>query len=62
MNKPEVVLVGEDGNAFAIMGRCKVAAKEAGWTTEEWKAVFDEMMDGDYNHLLNTVREHFEVS
>jgi len=59
--KPPVTLVGQDGNAFTILGLCHRAAKNAGWTPERWAAVRDEMMAGDYNHLLAVAMEHFDV-
>ena len=59
--KPSVKLIGRDGNAFAIMGACSAAAKKAGWTPEQIDAVLSEMTDGDYNHLLATAMEHFDV-
>ena len=62
MSKPEVTLIGQDGNAFAILGACRKAAKRAGWSPEKWDKVNDEMMSGDYNHLLATAMQHFEVS
>jgi len=48
-------LVGEDGNAFAVLGRFRRAAKAAGWTADEIKAVLDEATSGDYDHLLATI-------
>jgi hypothetical protein len=62
MSKPKVKLVGRDGNAFAIMGACQAAARKAGWTKEQIKAVLDQMMAGDYDNLLRTACEHFDVS
>lgn len=59
--KPVVILAGEDGNALAILGRCRKAARKAGWSQEQWSAVSTEMMEGDYDHLLQTAMEHFEV-
>lgn len=59
--KPEVKLLGEDGNAYSIIGRCHQAAQKAGWTEEQWKKVQDEMTSGDYGHLLKTALTHFEV-
>jgi ERCC4-related helicase len=59
--KPSVQLIGKDGNAFAILGACQRAAKKAGWTQEQIKSVMDEMTGGDYNHLLATAMEHFDV-
>jgi hypothetical protein len=60
--KPRVKLVGRDGNAWAVMGACQSAARKAGWPAERVKAVMDEMKSGDYDHLLRTAMEHFEVS
>ena len=59
--KPTVKLIGQDGNAFMILGLCARAAKQAGWTTEQWNKVRDDMMSGDYNHLLAVAMEHFTV-
>ena len=57
-NKFTLALVGEDGNAFAIMGRFKREARRNGWTQEEIKEVFDECRSGDYDHLLQTIMEY----
>ena len=55
-----VRLVGEDGNAFAILGRVSKALKRAGLVD-----VADEFMgeatSGDYNHLLETVLKYVET-
>jgi hypothetical protein len=59
--KPKVKLIGCDGNAWAIMSACRTAAREAGWSTEEWTTVKKEMMSGDYDHLLQVAMEHFDV-
>lgn len=61
MNRPVVKLIGQDGNAFAILALCNRAGKRAGWTQEELDRVLGEMKAGDYNHLLATAMEHFEV-
>jgi len=53
-------LVGEDGNAWAILGRFQRAAKAAGWTPGEIKAVLDDATSGDYDHLLATIASHVE--
>ena len=61
--KPKVRLVGEDGNAFAIIGRCWKAARAGEYplmTKEEWDKVMAEMKSGDYNHLLATVLKYFD--
>jgi hypothetical protein len=62
VKRPKVKLIGRDGNAFAILGACQLAAKKAGWAPEQIKAVLDEMMSGNYDHLLETAVKHFEVS
>lgn len=59
--KPVVKLVGRDGNAFTILGVCHKAARKAGWSEEQWKAVQKAMTAGDYHHLLATAMEHFDV-
>ncbi len=59
---PKVILqlVGENGNAFAIMGRWQRAAKRAGWPPAEIARVLAEMRSGDYDHLLQTVMANSE--
>ncbi len=57
----EVDLVGEDGNAFSIIGRVQTAMRRGGCTPEEVTEVLDEMKNGDYDHLLNTVMDTFAV-
>ena len=58
---PRVKLTGEDGNAFAILGRCRKAAREAGWTEDAWQAFREEATGGDYHHLLQVVLLRFDV-
>lgn len=58
----EVELVGQDGNAFAIMGRVMSALKKAGVPKEEIDAYFAESKSGDYNHLLQTAMRWVSVS
>lgn len=52
--KIKVKLVGEDGNAFAIMGRVRQAMQRGKVPAEEIKEFTEECMSGDYNHLLTT--------
>ena len=49
-----VALVGEDGNAVAIMGRVANAMRKAGVAQEEINEYLDESMSGDYDNLLRT--------
>ena len=57
--KPKVKLVGEDGNAFAILGRVTKALRQAG-QGDKVKEMTDKAMSGDYNHLLSTVMEYVD--
>jgi hypothetical protein len=47
-----VRLVGEDGNAYAIMGRVQSALQDAGVSKEECKKYIEEATSGDYDNLL----------
>jgi len=49
-----VQLTGEDGNAFAILGRTAGALRAAGLPQEEIDDYFAEATSGDYDHLLQT--------
>ncbi len=60
--KPPVRLTGQNGNAFFILGLCHRAAQKAKWTDEEWQVVRDGMMAGDYDNLLATAMQHFDVT
>jgi hypothetical protein len=51
-------LVGEDGNAFSILGLFQKRARREGWTSEEIEKVIDNATSGDYNHLLATIIVH----
>ena len=62
MVKPAVKLIGEDGNAFVILGVCKSAARKAKMPKEKIDAILEEMMSGDYDHLLRTACKYFDVS
>ena len=57
----KVRLVGEDGNAFAILGRVRAALRRAGESPEFIAAFTKEATSGDYYHLLATVMEVVEV-
>ena len=55
-----VKLVGEDGNAFAIMGRVRKALIQAGHK-ELAEQYLKEATAGDYDHLLQVTMEYVEV-
>ena len=56
--KVKVKLVGEDGNAFAVLGRVISAMCKAGWSSEDVSAFRKEATSGDYDHLLCTVMDY----
>lgn len=58
----EVDLVGEDGNAFAIIGRVQRALRHAGVPDEEVRLFRDQAMAGDYDHLLTTCMDWVECN
>ncbi len=56
----KVKLIGEDGNAFYILGKVKKALEKAGERdlAEEY---IKEATSGDYNHLLATTTKYVIV-
>jgi hypothetical protein len=58
----EVNLVGEDGNAFAILGRCTKAMRRGGVPKSDIDTFLKEATSGDYDHLLQTVMRWVKVS
>lgn len=52
-------LVGEDGNAFSILGRARKAMKNARLTNEQIIEFSNEAKSGDYNNLLYTCMQYF---
>jgi hypothetical protein len=61
LTKPTVKLIGQDGNAFAIMGRVKQALRRAGADKEYIDKYLSEATSGDYNHLLAVSMEYVDV-
>ena len=59
--KPVVRLIGEDGNAFAILGKVTKAMKRAGYSQDEVKEYQAKAMSGDYDHLLAVTMEYVDV-
>jgi hypothetical protein len=57
----KVVLVGQDGNAFAILGSVSKAMRKANIEKSEIDAFMAEAMFGDYNHLLQTAMKYVDV-
>ena len=61
MSKPELKLIGEDGNAFFILGKAVREAKRAGWDKEKIEKFQKEATSGDYNKVLTTCTKYFDV-
>lgn len=59
--KPVLKIIGSDGNAFAILGAARKAAMRAGWDAAQIEAFMTEAKSGDYDYLLQTCMEYFEV-
>ncbi len=57
-----VQLTGEDGNAFAILGRVTKAMRKAGVSKAEIDQFQVEAMSRDYDHLLATCMAWVRVS
>jgi hypothetical protein len=56
----KVKLVGNDGNAFFILGTISKALKRAG-KDDLAKEFMAEATKGDYDHLLQTAMDYVEV-
>lgn len=56
-----VELVGQNGNAFNILGICLRAMREADLPQEERDAFEKEATSGNYDHLLATCIKWFNV-
>ena len=54
-------LSGTNGNAFAILAKCKRAAEKFGCTKEAVTELMDEMKSGDYDHLMATAARYFDI-
>lgn len=60
---PEITvrLVGENGNAFYILGKCLSAMRCTNIPKEEQDEFYRQATARDYNHLLITSLEWFNV-
>ena len=59
--KPTLKLVGEDGNAFFILGRASKVARRAGWSKQKIYDFLTEAKSEDYDNLLCTCADYFDV-
>jgi hypothetical protein len=53
----KVKLIGEDGNAIAIMARVTRAMRKANCPAEDIKAYTEACMSSDYNNLLRVTMQ-----
>jgi hypothetical protein len=58
--RPVLTLIGQDGNAFTVLGKARRALRVAG-RDDDWAAFQAEATSGDYDHLLATVMGWFRV-
>lgn len=58
IDKPILKILGENGNSFVILGLARRVALK---TKMDWEKIKTEAMDGDYDHLLRTMRKYFTV-
>ena len=61
LSKPTVKLIGQDGNAFSVMGNVKQVLKHAGADQEYIDQYLKEATSGDYNHLLTVSMKYVNV-
>jgi hypothetical protein len=55
-SKIEIDLTGPDGNAFSLMGYASNFCKQLGMNKTP---ILNDMMSGDYEHLLSVMEKHF---
>ncbi len=61
MEKPTVKLIGEDGNAYAIMGKVAIALKDSGFPDEYIDEYYRESSSGDYDNLIRVAMKYANV-
>ena len=52
-------LTGPDGNAYVLMGMASNFGKQLGWDRVKIQELMNEMMDGDYEHLIQVFDREF---
>lgn len=60
---PEITvqLLGQDGNAFNVLGLCKRAMERNHLPQEEINQFIKEATSGNYDHLIATVMSWFDI-
>jgi hypothetical protein len=61
-NKPELKLSEGDGNAISILARARRVAINNEWDKEKIDKFMAEAKSGNYDHLLQTCMEYFDVT
>jgi hypothetical protein len=56
--KPTLKIIGNDGNAFAILGKAMRVAKD---NNLDWNKIKKEATSGNYDKLLQTMDKYFDV-
>lgn len=59
--RPTVKLAGQDGNAFAVLGKVAKALKDTGYSAAEIEDFRTDATSGDYDHLLQTAMKWVDV-
>ena len=59
--KPRVQFVGQDGNVFAILGRCRQALRKAGLEAELVKMSDRVKRSGSYAEALGVMMEYVDA-
>jgi len=52
-------LTGPDGNAYVLIGMASNFGKQLGWDRVKIQELMNEMMDGDYDHLVQVFDREF---
>jgi hypothetical protein len=61
IKKPTVKLVGEDGNAFLILGKVQKALKKSGYDKKYIDGYLNEAMSGGYDNLIQVTMKYVNV-
>ena len=61
LRKPVVQLIGQDGNAFAIMGKIQQALRRGGADKQYIDQYMNEAMSGNYDNLLVVSMKYVDV-
>ena len=58
---PTVKLIGQDGNAFFILGKVSDALRDAGADQKYIQTYFNESTAGNYDHLLRVAMKYVNI-